>query len=68
MTEVKYKDFCKERECRLYYLLTKINLFENPSPLVMCQKEVIEGRCKENCEHTAHELYEWLKSRRAIDL
>ncbi|MCX6746886.1 MAG: hypothetical protein NTU63_01995 [Candidatus Pacearchaeota archaeon] len=67
MTEVKYKDFCKESGCRLYGLLTKVNSFENPSPLVIVQKEVIERRCKENCEHTAHELYEWLKSRRTID-
>jgi len=60
MIEIKYEDFCRDKECRLYLLLTKLDLFENPSPLVMEQKEIIKKRCKENCEHTAYEFYQWL--------
>jgi len=55
-----YKDFCRDRECRIYSLLTKLNLIESPSPLVERQKEVIKVKCKVNCEHTTQEFYQWI--------
>ena len=54
------KDFCREKECRVYGLLTKLNLIESPSPLVKEQKKIIKRKCEEHCEHTKQELYEWL--------
>jgi hypothetical protein len=54
-------DFCEEKECRLYNLLKKLELIEDPSPLVKRKKEIIQARCKQNCEHTAYEFCEWLK-------
>jgi len=57
---IRREDFCKEKECRLYILLTQLNFFENPSPLVKRQKELIKIRCRQNCEHTAQEFYQWM--------
>jgi len=60
--ETMYEDFCEEKGCELYGTLTKLNSIEDPSILVRKQKEIIKERCKEKCQYTAYDFYQWLRA------
>lgn len=57
----KYGDFCREFRCVTYNTISRLMSIREPSEQIKRQIKIIEVQCRQNCERTAYDLYEWLK-------
>jgi len=63
MFEDRYEDFCKEKRCFLYSTRVRVNSVENPSDLIIKQRQIIEAQCRQKCPYTEQEFREWLETK-----
>jgi len=60
MEEIIYEAFCKEIECVHYNFIERLSCIETISPEIERSLEIARVYCQQNCEHTAHEFYQWI--------
>ncbi len=58
-----YNDFCKEKDCFLYPTRIKVETAENPSSLILKQRQIVEAHCRQKCQYTRRDFLEWLKTK-----
>ena len=58
----KYRDFCKETRCVAYNLQERLSSMQK-TDTVKRDIEIAEVQCRQNCQRTAHNFYEWLKEK-----
>jgi hypothetical protein len=58
-----YDDFCKEKDCVMYFTKIRVNSVENPSDLLKHQKLIAESFCTRKCQYTREDFLEWMKTK-----
>lgn len=69
--EIKYEDFCRETKCFHYNLISRLsstlNMREYPYEAKR-SLEIARVHCKQDCERTAYQFYQWLKQKGLTDV
>jgi hypothetical protein len=59
--EGKYNKFCEESKCVHYNAISRLESISNPSEDITRQLAIIKIHCKQRCERSADQFYNWLK-------
>ena len=65
--EDKYRKFCEESGCVTYNSISRLELISNPSDDIKRQLGIIKVHCKQRCERSAYQFYDWLKINNLIN-
>jgi hypothetical protein len=57
------EDFCREKECIIQPTKVRIAFVENPSSLILKQRQIVESYCTRQCPYTRLDFLEWLKAK-----
>lgn len=60
--DVNYEDFCKESKCAHYNLIERLKSAPK-SPQVERELGIAEVYCKQACERTAKQFYQWMEEK-----
>ena len=63
----KYRKFCEESRCVVYNSISRLESISNPSDDIKRQLDIIKIYCKQKCERSAYQFYDWLKTNNIIN-
>ena len=62
----EYREFCNETRCIHYNSIKRLEAIEDPNDAIKRDLGIAEVQCKQNCQRTTYDFYNWLKEQKDI--